>query len=211
MISWLKDNWPYAAQSVYDRKSIFHFAMLLPAVVSPFFFPATIVGIAKLLRDRARWLIAAIPLLVLVVHSLLTATGKMASNGELRYLLVVAPFWAVLAAEGWTSLSAQLHWRHTWGWIAIASLFPLILNNHLGIGPVRLGYQILPLHFMPDWLEARDVADLVGHGDLRNQYPKLLASNVAIYYFLDESFSGPSSLRENGKRTSSTQPRRARY
>ena len=34
-------------------------------------------------------------LISLVGHSILTATGKLASNGELRYMLIVAPFWGV--------------------------------------------------------------------------------------------------------------------
>ena len=31
-ILWLKENWPYATQSIYGRGSIFHYAMLMPAV-----------------------------------------------------------------------------------------------------------------------------------------------------------------------------------
>jgi len=46
-------------------------------------------------------LIAVIPLMILVGHSVLYALGKMASNGELRYMLIVAPFWALLATRGW--------------------------------------------------------------------------------------------------------------
>src|SRR5262249_24201254 len=72
MVYWLRDNWPYAAQSVYDRKSIFHFVMLMPAVVSPLVFPAMVIGIGRILRDRGRWIVAGIPLLILVVHSVLT-------------------------------------------------------------------------------------------------------------------------------------------
>ena len=45
-------------------------------------------------------LTAAIPLGVLLVHSLLYRLGKMASYGEPRYLLVVPPFWAALSAGG---------------------------------------------------------------------------------------------------------------
>ena len=42
-----------------------------------------------------------IPVAMLVGHSLLWWLGKMASYGEIRYLLIVAPFWAMLAAIGW--------------------------------------------------------------------------------------------------------------
>src|SRR5207249_4799215 len=51
--------------------------------------------------SRFQLLIAAIPFGILAVHSLLYCLGRMASNGELRYLLIVAPFWALLAAQGW--------------------------------------------------------------------------------------------------------------
>jgi hypothetical protein len=44
-------------------------------------------------RARCEVLIAVIPIGVLVVHSLLYWRGLMASNGELRYMLTVAPFW----------------------------------------------------------------------------------------------------------------------
>src|SRR5439155_64693 len=52
-------------------------------------------------RASCQFLIAAIPLSILAVHTLLYWLGRMASNGELRYLLIVAPFWALLAAKGW--------------------------------------------------------------------------------------------------------------
>jgi hypothetical protein len=190
---WLRDNWPYAAQSVYDRKSPFFFVACLPAVTSPLIFPATVVGIGRCLKDRSRAVVAGIPLLVLVVHSFLTATGKMASSGEVCYMLVAAPFWGVLAAEGWEWLAAHLELRHAWRWLAVATLFPVLLNNRLGIGPVRFGYQILPLRVDAKMQAAKEVAELVGRGALRKKYPKLMASHTAIYYFLDESMSGPNA------------------
>ncbi|MBV8779803.1 MAG: hypothetical protein JO353_00265, partial [Phycisphaerae bacterium] len=107
-ITWLPNNWPYADKSAYMSGSIFHFIMLLPAVTSPLIFPATLVGIGRFIRIRprdhqswCRWLTAGIPLLIVAVHSLLYATGRMASSGELRYILIVAPFWGVLSAQGW--------------------------------------------------------------------------------------------------------------
>ena len=44
-------------------------------------------------ESRCRALVAFLPLMILVVHSLLYRPGRMASNGEPRYMLVVAPFW----------------------------------------------------------------------------------------------------------------------
>src|SRR5439155_11979980 len=72
-ILWLKETWPYATQSIYGRGSIFHYAMLMPAVSSPLIFPAMCLGIWLTLRgrirlrdhlDRCAGLIAIIPLLI---------------------------------------------------------------------------------------------------------------------------------------------------
>src|SRR5205814_8039293 len=113
---WLKHEWPYAEQSLYQRGSILHFVMLMPAVASPMIFPALCVGVWLTLRAWAKRnlvevLIALVPLLVLAGHSILYATGKMASSGEMRYMLVVAPFWGLLAAKGWAWIFDAMHWR----------------------------------------------------------------------------------------------------
>src|SRR5436305_1283522 len=43
--NWLRANWPYAQQSLYDRGPLLHFVMLMPVVTSPFIFPAMVVGV----------------------------------------------------------------------------------------------------------------------------------------------------------------------
>ena len=48
---WLKHEWPYAGESLYDRGNIFKYLALLPAVVSPFLFPAMIVGVWRSFAD----------------------------------------------------------------------------------------------------------------------------------------------------------------
>ena len=53
-LPWLKHEWPYAADSLYQSGSIFHFVMLMPAVASPFVFPALCVGVWRMFRNRAR-------------------------------------------------------------------------------------------------------------------------------------------------------------
>lgn len=125
---WLALHWPYAGDSLYPSGSILHFAALLPAVVGPAVLPFVLLGIGRRThhddagapsecaaaqvgscfrafvvdhRSRCDILIAAIPLMILVGHSLLYWLGKMASNGEVRYLVIVAPFWALLACRGW--------------------------------------------------------------------------------------------------------------
>ena len=130
---WLHDNWPYAQESLYASGSLLHFVLLMPAVTSPFLFPATVAGIwlcvkssriGRLLRDtfgsdhlrRCEILIAVLPLLILVGHSLLYWRGKMASNGEIRYMLVVAPFWALLSARGWSWIFRAMDWDRPLLW-----------------------------------------------------------------------------------------------
>ena len=119
---WLAKHWPYAGDSLYAAGPIWHFVALLPAVVGPAIVPFVIVGMLRqvhheetkpegdssFLRSfvvnhlaRCDVLIAVIPLMILVGHSVLYWLGKMASNGEVRYMLIVAPFWALLACRGW--------------------------------------------------------------------------------------------------------------
>lgn len=113
---WLKHEWPYAAESVYQSGSPWHFLGLLPAVTGPLVFPALLFSLpfrwsavaktgpahnAPRLWDWTGKIILLIPLLILAGHSYLYWRGKMASSGELRYMLTVAPFWALLIARGW--------------------------------------------------------------------------------------------------------------
>jgi len=121
---WLPGNWPYSKQSLYESGHVLHFVALLPAVTSPLVFPATLLGVWRSFVDatpdvhlaRCQRLIAIIPLLILVGHSLLYATGKLASSGELRYMLVVAPFWGLLSARGWEWVFARFNRRRTVTW-----------------------------------------------------------------------------------------------
>jgi hypothetical protein len=142
-LPWLKHEWPYAEQSLYQSGSILHFVMLMPAVASPMIFPALCVGVwvcfrkgRGLIRESASdhdatldLLIAAIPLLVLAGHSILYATGKMASSGEMRYMLVVAPFWGLLAAKGWAWIFDALSWRRPLRWRSSISISKLARSS----------------------------------------------------------------------------------
>ncbi|HEY1629640.1 MAG TPA: hypothetical protein VGF52_07255 [Tepidisphaeraceae bacterium] len=206
---WLRDNWPYSAQSLYTPGSIFHFVMLLPAVISPLMFPALCIGIWRALlplppgegrgegalntqtsfqaqapltlfrteRELNQILIAAIPLLILVVHSVLYHFGKMASNGELRYMLVVAPFWALLAANGWEWIFTRMNWSAPLRAAGIAALVPALVNLFY--------WKVLPLRLGDDWNQARAIAAWYQHGELRKNYPFICAAHPALFYFLD--------------------------
>jgi hypothetical protein len=194
-INWLPDNWPYAQKSAYDSGSIFHFVMLMPAVASPLIFPATCVGIFRTFfrarlgdhQQRCRFLTAAIPLLILAVHSYLYWTGRMASSGELRYMLVVAPFWGILSAGGWIWIFDRYRLRWVMSAAGLAALAPIMVNHY---------YQVIPLVYSDDWIEARDVANWLQQTPLRHDYPKILAAHPGIFYFLGISQTDHRTGRE---------------
>jgi hypothetical protein len=193
---WLPDNWPYAAQSLYERGNVLKFVALLPAVVSPLVFPATCLGIWSSLgsivwlrratprrspaqpqdqhQDVCQFLIAAIPLLILLVHSILYATGKLASSGEVRYMLVVAPFWGLLSAKGWEWVFTLLEWRRPFMFAGIVSLLPIFAN---------FAYRVVPLKLDDDWLRARRAAVWYQTSDISKDFPRLATAHRAINYF----------------------------
>ena len=189
---WLPGHWPYAGTSMYGHGNPLTFVAVLPVVVSPLVLPAMLVGIQQSLkrsttpgRDssashlaRCRALTALIPLFVLLVHSYLYAAGKMASDGEARYLLVVAPFWGVLAARGWEWLTDQFHVRFPLRWAAFAALTPIIAN---------VARPVVPLRPPPDWYVARRFAEWYRSGEVQWRYPKIGASHPAVFYHLDRS------------------------
>lgn len=226
---WLIDNWPYAAESLYQRGYLIHFVVLLPMVVGPLIFPALWVGIWRSFREpltclssiksqergrkqrlpatskiknlphpqRLQLLIALIPLMILIGHSLLYWRGKMASNGELRYMLTVSPFWALLAAKGWDWVFESTGWRRPILWAGLAALLPALSHAY---------YRVLPLRLDRDWLEAEKIAQWYQHSDLAKDYPNIACSHPAIWYFLDRSPSGECTY-EWHKRTIANPPK----
>ena len=131
-------------------------------------------------RRRCDVLIAAVPLLVLVGHSLLTWTGKMASNGEVRYMLIVAPFWALLSARGWAWVFGRLNWPAPRAWAGLAAALPLVVNRM---------YTVLPQRPMPDWVEAAHIADWYKAGPIHT-YPHVALAHPGLLYALDLSPTG---------------------
>jgi hypothetical protein len=205
---WLPDHWPYAAASVYQSGSIFHFLLLLPIVTAPLLFPFFLIGvwkqfrpgIALRLRDhrlRCDLLIAVLPLAILAGHSWLYWRGEMASNGEIRYLLVAAPFWALLAAGGWEYIFSFLNWSRLYLLAGAAALLPAIAN---------IIYPVIPLHFDPNWQEARRIAAACEHGDLHAQYPRILAAHPGISYFLHVCPTDLRYMLQWGQRNVNTDP-----
>jgi hypothetical protein len=226
---WLKHEWPYAEQSAYARGSLFHFVMLLPAIVGPLIFPVLVIGVWRSFsvkelnteaqrhreerneNDSSQWLrasvfkfigashrarcqvlIAVIPLLVLSAHSILYWRGKMASNGEPRYMLTMAVFWALLAAAGWESVFERLRWKHAVAWAGVAALLP---------GLTHFVYPVLPLKLSSDWEQVREAVGWYQSSETAKSHPRLLVSNPAFYYFLDISPTDKGRVLEWRKET----------
>lgn len=202
--SWLVRTWPYAAESIYKSGSLFHFVMLMPAITSPLIFPATCLGIWLSLRPWRRFLAdhaarcvvltAALPLAILAGHSLLYWTGKMASSGELRYMVTAAPLWGVLGARGWEWVFERWPRRNPVLWAGVAVLLACVVNNF---------WRAVPVTLDTDWVRARQIADWYETWPDRALYPRIEASHPGIYYFLDRSMVGPGS-REWSRKTTQT-------
>ncbi|WP_428938751.1 hypothetical protein [Fontivita pretiosa] len=184
---WLADNWPYAGQSLYESGTVFRFVLFLPAIVSPIVFPATCVGITRSLmsRQREQTLIAAIPLLILLVHSVLYAAGRLASSGEIRYMLVVAPLWGLLSACGWQWVFERFNWRRPVLFAGIAALAPILANVY---------YKVVPVVLDEDWHRARRAVLWYQHCGIAADFPRIATAHQAIYYFMDMVGTSPRAL-----------------
>jgi hypothetical protein len=195
-LMWLRHEWPYQPTSLYAAGRLYHFVGLLPAVVSPLLIPFVILGVARSVRrlwprdheERCQTLIAAIPLMILAGHSVLYWLGKMASNGELRYLIVVAPFWGLLGAKGWEHVCERLHLRHVYIPAALAALLPMLIN---------LYYPVIPIHLSGDGHKAREVARWYRSPEGEAiAYPRLMSSNPEVAYFMGVSHTDAGWVRE---------------
>lgn len=197
---WLHDAWPWSSESVYGRGNPLVFVATLPIVVTPLAMPALLIGLARSLSWGSRSegihlrvcrvCTALIPLFVLIVHSLLRWTGLMGSLGEPRYMLIVAPFWAVLCARGWEWAFARFEWKHPMLWAGLASLVPLLVN---------FAHPAVPIRLADDWKAARRFAAWYKSPEareVRRRRPDVIASHPGIFYFLDEDPTG--SARSGG-------------
>ena len=202
---WLVRSWPYSGASVYESGPLLlwkrqaggelaaSFLLRLPMIISPLVFPFLILGVGKMLggvkkkltthEGRCVLLAVGLPLGVLAGHSFLWWRGLMASSGELRYLLVVAPFWGVMAAAGWEWAFRHKQWRHMTAWAAGVALSPVLVNIAWGVVPFKA--------FEDDLLAADVAAWYRADPQLQRQYPRLTASYIAVYLQLDISTTDP--------------------
>lgn len=182
---WLIEQWPYSATSLYQRGSLFHFILLMPAVASPFIFPATVVGVGRMISphiDHETWkkrlTVCAVPLMILFGHSVLYALGKMASSGEVRYMLIVAPFWGVLGAFGWERLFSASQEKIAFRFAAVAAALPILFNGY---------YKVLPLSLSPDWHDAERATSWYRTSGIAKDYPKFSTAQQEMIYLMDVS------------------------
>lgn len=187
---WLADHWPYESGSEYPRGNVLFFLGVLPMVVGPLVFPAMWIGawiglsgawaLPRLREHKARvgFLIAALPLAILVGHSLLFWLGKLSSSGSPRYLLIVAPLWGCLTAGGWEFVFNRLGWRRPLSWAALAVVVP---------GLVNYAWRILPIQQTPSWSAAQRVVAWYKADDIRKQYPRVMSNHPGVFYYLDAS------------------------
>lgn len=200
---WLKYNWPYSSTSPYGSGNPFWFVGLLPALISPLIFPSLFIGIGRLLgqgmrglRERdhlafCKLMLVIIPLTVLAGHSFLWWRGLQASNGELRYLVVAAPMWALLCAAGWEWVFDRFRLRGALTFAGIAALLPALIN---------LQYPFLPLPEYDSDILGKKVAEWYKEdAGINSIYPKMMSSLPQIYYYLDESKSDPGKTTDWGQ------------
>lgn len=194
---WLPQNWPYSGDSVYGRGSAFRFIGVLPAVIGPMAFPLIWIGaweivtatvqrpwkshvVRQFLSDhdyRCQALVAIVPLGILFGHSLLWVLGKMASNGEPRYMLIVAPFWALLAGIGWAWVCQKVKIAKPVRWTVFAALIPIAANIYYPAFPMKPAIDDRLAIKIADWIDANP--------DIQQDHPMLAAALPHLFIRLD--------------------------
>ena len=194
---WVKENWPYALQSAYGKGPWYTYIIQLPILVSPFIFPALIPGVYISIRQglakvgnrlpalftdhiaRCQFIIVFIPIFILVVHSILRTFGLMGSSGELRYLLCVAPLWALLCAKGWEAIWRRYNFKAPFLFAALCASAPLFANMYWKVVPLKLYESDLLGQAVADWYKKTP--------GLETDYPRIMSSLPSSHYALDVS------------------------
>ncbi len=185
---WLIDRWPYSASSSYGHGFLLQFVMRMPILVG-FSLPFILFALFDVRRSmfdvrrssaatentnakHFRLLLAVIPLSMLVIHSLLWWAGKMSSYGEIRYLLIASPFWAMLAALGWERAAIKV------------SPMKLAVTGLL----IVFAFKVTILRASDEAVVARHVRDWYALSpSLPTRYRRVIASHPAMYAYLNIS------------------------
>ena len=204
--TWLEHNWPYSPDSMYGHGTVFRFLAILPVIVGPIGFGFLWIGFWRLLHAplggyakrwftdhafRCRTLIALVPLGVLVAHSILWRLGKMASNGEARYMLIASPFWAMAAASGLCWAAERFRWKRPAALFVVAGLLPVVAN---------VIYPCFPLKAQDDDRLAADIAAwFKTHPEVVQHYPRLAAAMPHVMMLLDRDRLDASQCCDSSK------------
>jgi hypothetical protein len=209
---WVFRHWPYSLRSTYGSGPLLSFVARLPVLVSPFLFPFMLVGMGLGVRwlwsrDQQGGMIARlrgmshgqgcelwivlIPVSILIVHSLLWWRGLMGSNGELRYLVIVGPFFALAAARGWEWAWPYFRWTRPLLWAGIAALLPIFANRF---------YQVVPMPLYDDGYVAREIAAWYRlEPKLQGDFPRIMPTPPGIAYYMDLSQTDSAHCLACGK------------
>jgi hypothetical protein len=127
-------------------------------------------------RRRCDFVIAALPLGILAVHSVFWFFGKF-SGGELRYLLVVAPFWALTAARGWEWICRRASIKWTLITAIILAALPATVDYSYTVVPIRYSRAELLSRNFADWYHT--------HPKVQQRYPNILSPQPTVFYMMD--------------------------
>lgn len=132
-------------------------------------------------RDRCDVVIAALPIGILLVHTIFWFFGKF-SGGELRYMLVVGPFWALMAARGWEHFCRRASVAATiLSAVALATL-PMLTN---------LSYSVVPVRYVRPERIAQQITTWYQHdATAQKLFPRVLSSQPTFFYMMDLCPSG---------------------
>lgn len=100
--------------TMYGSGTIYHYVPLLAIGVGLFSFILSIIGCYSIRNKLADWSILLITYpLYFILHSLIFWKGAFASGGYYHFLMPMAPFVALLAAQGLSLIwgKGEVHWR----------------------------------------------------------------------------------------------------
>ncbi len=132
-------------------------------------------------RRTCDFVIAALPLGILLVHTIFWFFGKF-SGGELRYMLVVGPFWALMTARGWEWFCRRASLRMTIFSAIVLTVAPAMVN---------LAYQVVPVNYVRPELNAQQITNWYKHDQTAQKlFPRVLSPQPTFFYMMDLCPSG---------------------
>ena len=148
---------------------------------------------------RCDFVIAALPLGILLTHTVFWFFGKF-SGGELRYLLVVGPFWALTAARGWEYICWNLSARATILSAIALAVLPAFANITYTYAPGGSATKSFHTFFVPvDYVRPERIAQRItrwyqSDAEAQQRFPKILSPEPTLFYMMDLCPSGDPAV-----------------